>query len=380
MLHKVNHTSSIADYKITPQPEKTQLFINHQLHHRSGHLGHAMCQLANGELIAFYPNCSVDNPQRHGYEGHSAIGWMEYKRSVDEGRRWSEPYSLDFSRQAIVNRAGHAIFAEKAVVTDAGTLVLFNLVSDISRDALWEPYLVPVVARSTDNAVTWHQPVNIGTERGRVYDAIYFRHAIYALKFCNDAELDFRGNRDEHIYQLYISKDDGLTFSVLSTPPFDTRGRGYGTLCALSDGRLIAYIYDRNDESLLDYSVSADGGVTWCPPAKAYFARRLRNPQMIAFGRGYFMHGRSGSHGNESEKGHFVLYYSEDGIHWDGGTILARREHGQGAYSNSMVVASRIPGQPPRLRIHASHAYERDKTNILAWWIDEIADDTPRAE
>ena len=42
--------------------------------------------LKNEKILAFYPNCSLDE------KGHSAVGWMEYKRSVDYGETWSQPY------------------------------------------------------------------------------------------------------------------------------------------------------------------------------------------------------------------------------------------------------------------------------------------------
>lgn len=94
-------------------------------------------------------------------------------------------------------------------------------------------------------------PVEIGVEKGRVYGAFYLDGAIYALKFRNDAVVDFCGTTDEHIYTLYASHDDGSTFTEVSDLPFNTLGRGYGTLCALNDGRLIAYVYHKRDEEYL---------------------------------------------------------------------------------------------------------------------------------
>ena len=38
--------------------------------------------LKNEKILAFYPNCSLDE------KGHSAVGWMEYKRSEDYGETW----------------------------------------------------------------------------------------------------------------------------------------------------------------------------------------------------------------------------------------------------------------------------------------------------
>jgi hypothetical protein len=363
--------SNIQDYLITPEPgSELAIFVDHQAAGRSGHLGHALFQRSDAELFAFYPNCTSDDPGRHGTSGHSAVGWMEYRRSSDGGQSWGVPQVLEYSKRAFREKAGYSVFTEKAVVTDNGTVVLFHLLSDVSKDALWEPYLAPTSTRSLDGGETWSNPTTIGTKRGRVYDAIYYQGKILALKFDNDAEEDFCGTTDEHIYRLYESTDDGQSFEPGSNLPFDTRGRGYGTLCQLSDGSIIAYVYNKNDEEYMDYVTSEDGGRTWKSGGRTRLEKRIRNPQMIAFDKGYFLHGRSGSYGPEESKGHFVLYYSSDGIDWDSGIYLARREQGQGAYSNSLVVCDPAESGRERLRIHASHAYSADSTNIVAWWIE----------
>ncbi|MCD2184777.1 sialidase family protein [Rhizobium sp. GN54] len=362
---------SFSSFATTPQPLELNVFVDHEKNGRSGHLGHAAFQRQDGEIFAFYPSCSSDDPGRHGTSGHSAAGWMEYKRSSDGGQSWSEPEPLAYSQQNYLDKSGSAIFTEKGIVTDNGTIVLFHLISDISVDALWEPYLVPTSTRSTDDGLTWSDPVEIGAEKGRVYGACYLDGVIYALKFRNDAVVDFCGTTDEHIYTLYASHDDGATFTEVSDLPFNTLGRGYGTLCALNDGRLIAYVYHKRDEEYLDYCISSDKGLSWSAPQKSRFAKRIRNPQMIAFKGGYFLHGRSGSYGPVEGKGHFVLYYSTDGVNWDEGRYLAMRTHGQGAYSNSIVVT--VPGTgAQRLRIQASHAYSNDSTNICEWFVELV--------
>lgn len=361
--------SSINDFNITPKPPALDVFVDHQLTGRSGHLGHTAFQRNDGEIFAFFPNCSSEDPGRHGTAGHSAIGWMEYKRSSDGGITWSPSQPLEYSKQAHDTKKGWSVFTEKAIVTTTGVIVLFHVLCDVEQDALWEPYLVPTSTRSLDGGETWSEPVNVGLDRGRIYGAAYSNGVIYVLKFKNDAEIDFCGTSDEHVYTLYCSKDDGASFEPVSDLPFDTLGRGYGTLCCLPEGRLIAYIYNKNDEEHLEYCLSDDNGLTWSEPVKSFFAKRIRNPQMISFAGGYFLHGRSGTYGPVEGKGHFVLYYSTDGFNWDGGTYLAWREHGQGAYSASLVVKS-DGSRLDRLRIQASHAYWKDATNILQWWLE----------
>ena len=136
----------------------------------------------------------------------------------------------------------------------------------------------------------------------------------------------------------------------------------------LDSGSIAVYIYNRNDEQALDYVVSDDGGRTSSAAKTARFQKKIRNPQMVSLNGCYFMHGRSGSFGEE--KGHMVLYSSRDGLVWDDGVYLRRREAGLGAYSNSIVVGSSKSYSRKRLLIQASHAYEKNKTNVLHWWLE----------
>ena len=131
---------------------------------------------------------------------------------------------------------------------------------------------------------------------------------------------------------------------------------------------IVVYIYNSKAEDTMDYVVSDDGGRTWSDVKIAHFKKRIRNPQMATLNGCYFMHGRSGSFGEEN--GHFVLYSSRDGLAWDDGIYLRKREAGLGAYSNSIVVGSLKLHNRKRLLIQASHAYEKSKTNVFHWWID----------
>ncbi len=65
--------------RITPGPIPGEgiLFVNHHEKRRSGHLGHALVEYADGCILAFYSNCAGSRNA-----GHSGFGWMEYKRST----------------------------------------------------------------------------------------------------------------------------------------------------------------------------------------------------------------------------------------------------------------------------------------------------------
>ena len=358
-------------YELSPKdpPNDGILFVDHSPTGRSGHLGHALVEYQDGKILAFYPNCSEDN------RGHSAVGWMEYKRSEDGGETWGEPEVLAYSKNVFDTRqAGGpdtkklSAFAEKAVLTNDGHIVLFFLVCDISNDTVWSHFQKPTYTISTDGGHTWSEAAQLGDKRGRVYDARYYNGEIVALHFANDNDINFLGNKEEHVYELYVSADGGRTFKKRSDLPFDTNGKSYGTMGMLDSGQLIVYIYNRNDEQASDYVVSSDGGRTWSAPETGHFAKKIRNPQFMSLNGCYFMHGRSGSFGEQ--KGHMVLYSSRDGLSWDDGVYLRKRTAGLGAYSNSIVVGALNPNSPNRVLLQASHAYDQNKTNVLHWWLD----------
>ena len=358
-------------YEVFPPapPNDGILFVDHSPAGRSGHLGHALVEYADDKILAFYPNCSNDN------KGHSAVGWMEYKRSEDGGKTWSVPEVLSYSKQLFESGQNggpegekFSAFAEKAVLTDDGDIVLFFLVCNITTDTVWRRFQIPTHIISKDGGRTWSEPLTVVNERGRVYDARYVDGEILALFFANDNEINFLGNKPEHVYELYASKDGGRSFTKRSQLPFDTEGKSYGTMEQLESGSLVAYIYNRNDEFNMDYALSDDGGRTWSEVETSHFAKKMRNPQLTRMNGSYFLYGRSGSLGKE--KGHMVLYSSSDGLNWDEGVLLRMREHGLGAYSNGLVVGALSPDRKNRLLIQASHAYELSNTNVLHWWID----------
>ncbi len=359
------HTGHCLDFDIIPPnpPNEGILFVDHSTENRSGHLGHALIEYEPGRILAFYPNCSDAN------RGHCAFGWMEFKRSLDGGETWSEPVEFDYSKRIFDDGQRRSVFCEKAVLAPDLAIVTVTLECDIQSDPGWHPHYAPMSLRSTDGGDTWEEPVPVSDEPGRVYDMIRLGDEILALEFCNDTTDHFVGTLPEHVYNLYVSEDGGRSFSLRSTLPFDTEGRGYGTMALLPDGSLIAYVYNINDEKNLDYVVSADEGRTWSEPATSFFERQIRNPQMTAFRDGYVLHGRSGSKGDDDVRGHFILYTSEDGRSWDSGRYLRMQEAGAGAYSNSIVVGALDTDTANRVLIQASHAYEESKTNILHWWL-----------
>jgi len=358
-------------FKLTPDnpPNEGILFVDHQKHNRSGHLGHAMVEYAPGKILAFFPNCSSVDTRWNGHSGH---GWMEFKRSLDGGDTWSEPM-IEPNSKALFDDSGEtrSFMCEKAVVTDTGRIVLFYLKCDIETEGhIWEPFMEPHFAISDDGGETFSKTKPLTDQAARIYDARYHDGVIYVMAqngtFCGN----FFGECDDHSMHLYVSTDNGETFTHRSEINFDRSDHSfYGTMIFQPDGRLFAYAYDEYDEYNLKYNVSDDCGMTWGLPRRAFFEKRIRNPQIAYFGGMYLIHGRSGSWGEEDPKGHFIAYTSPDGIHWDEGQYLRMREAHAGSYSNNLIVHH--PDGRERLLIQTSHAYELAKTNLLLYWVDK---------
>jgi len=345
-------------YAFSLSPEGGIKFVDHEKNNRGGHFGHAMVQCANGDVLCFYPNCNTDNG------GHSGRGWMEWCRSTDGGETFSTPEPFPYSKQLYDLNIGTTSINEKAVCTPNGTLLLFNLICDVSQSALWEPYWRPTYLRSTDNGHTW-EPARIFCRwRGRIYDTQVIDGKIYVLMACGWNE-----PAKENKFRLYVSEDDGLRFTEYAVVPFKqgTETRYYGTMEQLPNGRLIVYTYNPDDEFNLDYVIAEPGLKGWSEVKQAHFAKRIRNPQLVAYQGGYFIFGRSGSFGSPSEMGNVICYASPDGIHWDEGRYIAMRTAGIGAYSNTLRV---IHGGRERILYQTSHAYRLNQTNILHFWLD----------
>lgn len=307
-----------------------EIFADHEKNRRSGHLGHAMAQCADGSILAFYPNCSYNLPEN--YPGHSMHGWVEYRRSLDRGITWDEPKILPYSWEAFLDGC-YKIGCEKAVVCDDGTLVLFCLRS-VGR--CFEPYATPVCLRSTDNGQSWSEPISVSDERGRIYDAVYRDGRIYVLEFCNSTETGFICTDPSLKYKLFVSDDSGKSFRLYSVLDFNTLGHTYGNLLFRADGSLVFYGYNKEDEYHLTGLISQDLGWSWGEDFKIPVAKIARNPQVGYLNGRYILHGRSENMEN------FVFYHSPDGIHWDEGTIVSEPLNGKPRrgcyYSNHLVI------------------------------------------
>lgn len=351
----------MISYDIYPADEGI-LIADRAALRRSGHLGHALVEYAPGQLLSFASDTSGSRSH-----GHSGYGWVETRRSSDSGETWSEPTVLRCSVDAFLDGVSY-IACEKAVSPRENVITACCL--RYGCQPYWEPFYEPAAIISYDGGHTWGELIQISPYRGRVYDMLARDGVIYALHFCNDAEVSFTGNRPEHVYRLYESRDAGESWQEVSVLPFDANGLGYGAMEFLPDGSLLCAAYDINDEYNMPCVISRDMGRTWEKPFRVYLDKRIRNPQLVSANGVYFLHGRSGCVESDMPS-EFVLYASPDCVHWDEGRYIRTADEegwgNHGYYSDSIRVDGRV-------LIQYSQPYHEARTNICQTWIENIHD------
>ncbi len=328
------------------------LYVDNEKRRRSGHMTHAMVEFAPGKLIDFNSNCAYERN-----DGHSTFGWVEYRISEDGGETYSPVYDLEYSKHVLLEGI-HVISVEKAVASEDGTITAFCLRSDNKN--LCVPWATPMYIRSKDGGKTWSEAKELCPYEGRVYDACFYNGTIYALMISNDGEWNFCGHKEEHLYRIYKSDNNGETFEELCVVPIPWLGRGYGSMLFDDKGLLHVYAYNENDERAMDHATSDDCGLTWRETDVCFLAKGIRNPQTARMDGVYILHGRA-----EKESG-FVIYFSEDGHNWDEGTYIGEVK-GTCYYSNNIVLKNELGKN--RLLIQYSESYDLTRVNIFHRWL-----------
>jgi len=367
---KDSEDSVKKQFRVSPEniPNKGILFVNHEEKNRSGHGGHAITECKNGDIIAFYMNTWAEN-----WNGHSCAGWSSYKRSTDGGKTWSDPIDLKYSKEVWNSPDVFSALVFSLVTAPDGTLIA-TLVR--FSDAKWGKQLTPVYLLSHDNGETWSEPFEID-KSASVNDISLTFNASFV--YDNEVFQIFMGGSEGPAvgpYTLYVSDNNGKSFSKRSTLPMDPSDY-YSAASVLDNGDIIVYSYPYGkgknaDEKHLPYVISKDKGYTWSDIKTTYFAKALRNPQMSEkIGDYYFIHGRSGSFGDNPDN--FVLYSSKDGINWDDGIYLMSRQltpGGSDCYSGNAIIGKYNQNSPERLLIQADVSYNGSRVNIYHWWVD----------
>ena len=345
-------------YKTIPEntPNEGILYVDHQKNKRSGHLSHALVEYKKGHIMSFYSNCSGT---RNG--GHNGFGWLEYKRSKDNGKSWDEAKVFPYSWDSLINQP-FTVSCEKAVSTKDNEIIA--LCTRCTNPNGWEPYIEPTVVTSYDGGETWGEPSLLCDKCGRIYDALVDNGIIYVLFH---AAADFAAKTPEEKYYIYKSDNGGKSFSLQSELPINPVKHGYGNMTLRDDGSLICYTYNLLDEYNLDYCISSDLGLSWKECGKSFCEKRIRNPQVAKTKNGFLLHGRSGSESDELPY-YFVLYTSLDGINWDEGTYLCELSGFRAYYSNNIVLDLKDGKQ--EVLIQSSIHYDKDKVNISHWFIE----------
>ena len=347
----------MVSYKIFPEnlPNEGVMFVNHQKDGRSGHMSHALVEYKKGHVMAFYSDCSG---KRNG--GHNGFGWIEYKRSADGARTWDAGRKLDYTWDAFLNEP-FTVSCEKAVSPAENEVVVFCTRHTNANG--WDPFIAPVALKSTDGGETWSQPIFITEHCGRIYDAICRNGMIYVLMLHGR---EYAICDESYFYGLYESRDGGMSFELVSRLPCTKMGSAYGAMETTERGELMVWIYNRRDEYHLDCFISADMGRTWTGGGISFCAKRIRNPQIARVRGGYILHGRSGCETKELPM-QFVLYTSEDGIHWDEGIYVMEGNQGYGCYSNNLVLEE---DGAQRVLIQASASYDKARVNVRHWMME----------
>jgi hypothetical protein len=349
-------------FDIVPEdiPNYGILYVNHESNGRSGHGGNTITECTNGDIISFYSNVSTDS-----WDGHGVGGWSEYRRSTDGGKTWSAVHILDYSKEMWEGDEIHSALVTSVITAPNGTLIA--TLARFGNDR-WVRVKTPVYLLSYDNGETWGKPREFD-EAATVEDIAYSKDASFV--YDEEVFIVFHGSSDQP-YSLFVSDDNGESFRMRSRLPFE-RGWYYATCSILNKGEIIVYIYESPDQEYnLPYAISKDKGLTWSEIKTSHFAKRIRNPQMSdKIGDYYFLHGRSGMSG--PDHGNLVLYWSEDGIHWNDGVYLNTSGGRSDSYSANEVIGKYDESKPNRLLIQSSILYDSLKAvNIHHWWIENI--------
>lgn len=359
-------------------PNDGIMFVDHEATGRSGHVGLALTECKNGDILAFYMNTNGKI-----WDGHGTAGWTEYKRSRDGGKTWEKPAILEYSKKVwdqnknlVESRDFLSFFC--AYVSSVVTLPNGDILAMISQRTprttmQWQRK--PLYVISHDNGQTWDEP-KILDESATIED-VSLTHSDGGTVVHNGVIYSvFIGKLGMGEYSLYASRDNGKTFQKLSDNIFKKRSWKenfyYAAINVIEGGKLIIYGYNQEDEHNLPYIVSEDEGKTWSEIKTTYLEKRIRSAQLSdKIGDYYFMSGRSGNEG--ADPMNLVLYTSKNGIDWDRGIFLNKVQKAIDSYSAVEVIGKYSPRTPKRLLIQASDGYGiGSRSNVKHYWVENI--------
>ena len=241
-------------------------------------------------------------------------------------------------------------------MTEKGTVVLFLTHFDLegvskrnSGEKTTRRTEISIM-RSHDHGITWSDPAPVANEPVGYYPgAVGVKGAVNYVLF--DAESQVGLYDGDH--ELWVSTDDGQTWRKRSTLPLQT-DVGYGAMCFMKDGRLLAGGAVYRDPHHFYYCISDNDGRTWGKQQKAYLDKRIHDPELAHLDGKYYLHGRSADRGEGSNR--FVLYQSDDGIRWKNGVIVSGDERRPDGYSHNCII-NKYNDKPNELMVEYSIIY-----------------------
>ena len=343
--------------------------LEHDATGRNSHGGPVCLEYPNGQIVAWYMNNS----------DHNLDGWSEYAVSRDGGKSWDMYHKFRYSLDAYLRDLSRPAFVEAGLVTEKGTVVLFinhfeegtrsmsGFMKSFDQGASWTNY------ESLDGSFVGY-PVGTVVDGGTSY--VVF-DSTKIEKFRNlkkeQKRRTFTGEQLQKLidatrgpHVLYVSTNDGRTWQKRSTLPLQD-DKFYGAVTLMGNGGLLAGAYDSDDEHHFYYCISMDQGRSWSEQRKGYLDKRVRDPELAYLGGRYYLHGRSGDHGEGDDR--FVLYQSTDGENWGSGLIVSSDEEGPDGYSANCRIRSYDDDVPDELMVLYSIIYKGRDTNEYVFFI-----------
>jgi hypothetical protein len=307
---------------------------------RCSHGGPVCMEYANGTLVAFYANTS----------SHNVDGWSEYAVSKNRGKTWDKPIPFPCSRDAYRKDPSRPVWVEEGLVTETGVAVLFLTHFENGKRAK------NVVMRSSDHGATWSGPETLS------HETIGYPAAVAVAGAANYVLLDsLKGD-----HELLVSTDGGRTFSKRSTLPLQ-KDAWYGALCVMEDGRLLAGAYVTRDENHFYYCISQDEGRSWSGQQRALLDKKIRDPELACLDGKYYLHGRSGHGGEGSHR--FVIYQSDDGVHWKNGAVVSGDKRHPDGYSHNCIINKYDAARANELMVLYSIIYNPPRTSEYVFFV-----------
>ena len=313
---------------------------------RNSHGGPVCMQYPDGRIVTFNTNTS----------DHNLDGWSEHAESRDGGKSWKMYNRFPYSFEAYSRDAKRPAWIEAGLVTSRGTVVVF-----VTHFLLGGTRTMSGFMRSYDQGATW-----------TAYESVDGVHIGYPVGTAVDGDTNYviydsdGGSDGRRPHVLYVSTDDGRSWQKRSTLPLQD-DVWYGAITLMPDGGLLAGAYHSEDEYHFYYCISKDQGRTWTEERKAKVDQKVRDPELGQIGGRYYLHGRSGSYGEGSDR--FVLYESSDGENW-GSAIVVSKQTGRGdGYSANCLLDTDDDGAPDELMVVFSIQYKGVDTNEHVFFI-----------